>query len=251
MKQTGGPREHSGAEDKDARIVELEAEVEQMRQQMRSFSYSVSHDLRAPLRAIEGFGRILLEDYGKNLDEDGHRFLQHVLSNAQIMSTLIDDLLKFHRLGERTVTKMTVDMNQLAREVVDSVPKPEGVNPEFKVSNLPALHADRALLQTALEHLIGNAIKFSKRNPKPVIELGCTPRDGEQILWVRDNGIGFDMQYADKLFQIFQKLQKEPDFEGNGIGLSLVKRVADKLGGRVWTESKPNQGATFFLALPA
>jgi light-regulated signal transduction histidine kinase (bacteriophytochrome) len=249
MKPAAEPRNKSAvADDKDARIATLEAQVDRLRQEMRGFSYSVSHDLRAPLRAIEGFGRILLEDYGKLLDEEGQRFLQHVLNNAQTMTTLIDDLLTYHRLNEKSVSKASVDVTQIAREVLDAA-KPEPP-PQIKLPQLPSVTADPALLRVAFEQLIGNALKFSKREAHPVLEFGAQQIDGEQIYWIKDNGVGFDMQYANKLFQVFQKLQKEPDFSGNGIGLALVKRVADKHNGRVWAEAQLNQGATFFLALP-
>jgi light-regulated signal transduction histidine kinase (bacteriophytochrome) len=233
----------------NGRVAELEAQIEQFRQQMRSFSYSVSHDLRAPLRAIEGFGRILVEDFAANLDEEGQRFLQHIINNAHTMSTLIDDLLAFHRLGERSVTLSQVDMAELTREVVAALPKP-GPEPELKIPKLPVAMADAALLRIAWEQLVANALKFSKRKSKPVIEFGSDETKTEQIIWVRDNGVGFDMNYADKLFQIFQKLQKDADFPGNGIGLALVKGAVEKHQGRVWAESKPDQGSTFYIALP-
>jgi light-regulated signal transduction histidine kinase (bacteriophytochrome) len=247
MKPTAPSR--SKPADQNERIAELEAQLEQFRQQMRSFSYSVSHDLRAPLRAIEGFGRILQEDYASKLDDEGQRFLQHILNNAQTMSSLIDDLLTFHRLGERSVSPTSVDMSQLAREVVAAVPKP-GSAPEVKIPKLPSVTADSALMRIALEQLISNALKFSKNRPDPLLEFGSDVQNGEQIIWVRDNGIGFDMNYADKLFQIFQKLQKDPEYPGNGIGLALVKRAIEKNHGRVWAEAKPNDGATFYVALP-
>jgi light-regulated signal transduction histidine kinase (bacteriophytochrome) len=236
--------------DPEARITALKAELDQAREQMRSFSYSVSHDLRAPLRAIEGFGRILLEDYAAKLDEEGQRFLNNVLSNAQVMSTLIDDLLVFHRVGEKSLSKGPVDMNQLTQDILDVVLKSTPTKPEVKLPPLPTIQADVAQVRIAWEQLISNAVKFSKRESNPVIEFGSSQQDGEQIFWVRDNGVGFEMQYAEKLFQIFQKLQREPDFEGNGIGLALVKRIAEKHGGRTWAEAKPDEGATFYLALP-
>jgi light-regulated signal transduction histidine kinase (bacteriophytochrome) len=235
--------------EQNGRVEELESQIDQFREQMRSFSYSVSHDLRAPLRAIEGFGRILAEDYGSKLDEEGQRFLQHILQNAQTMSTLIDDLLTFHRLGERSVSPVPVNMTELVREVMTAVPKP-GPEPEVKIPTLPNVVADQALLRIAWEQLISNALKFSKKQARPVIEFGSSVQNGEQIFWIRDNGIGFDVEYAEKLFQIFQKLQKEPEFPGNGIGLALVKRAIEKNNGRVWAEAKPNGGATFYVALP-
>lgn len=235
-------------DDKDARIAALQAELEKVRQEMRAFSYSVSHDLRAPLRAIEGFSRILAEDYSQNLDEEGRKFIQHVLQNAQIMGGLIEGLLQYHRLNEKPVTRQPVDMTQLTREVVTALPK--SAEPDVTIPKLPTIPADPALMRIAWEQLVSNALKFSKRAAKPSIEFGADSPDGEYVLWVRDNGIGFDMQYSDKLFQMFQKLQKEPDFDGHGVGLALVRRVAEKHHGRAWAEAAPNKGATFYFAVP-
>ena len=233
----------------DDRIAALETELERARQEMRAFSYSVSHDLRAPLRAIEGFTRILSEDYSQSLDEEGRKFLTHVLQNAQIMSSLIEGLLTYHRLNERPMSKSKIDMTQLTNEIVAALPKPE-IPPSVRIGKLPTISADQALIRIAWEHLIDNALKFSKRVATPSIEFGADDRDGEHILWIKDNGIGFDMQYANKLFQMFQKLQKDPEFEGHGVGLALVRRVAEKHHGRAWAEARPDQGATFYFALP-
>lgn len=235
-------------DDKDARIAALQAELEKVRQEMRSFSYSVSHDLRAPLRAIEGFTRILFEDYSAKLDDEGKKFLEHVLQNAQIMSSLIEGLLQYHRLNEKPVAKRPVDMSDLTREIVTALPK--AGEPEVTIPKLPTITVDPALMRIAWEQLVSNALKFSKRSTKPSIEFGSDSRDGEHVLWIKDNGIGFDMNYSDKLFQMFQKLQKEPDFDGHGVGLALVRRVAEKHQGRAWAEGGLNKGATFYFAVP-
>ena len=236
-------------DERDAKIVALEAELQQTRQDMRAFSYSVSHDLRAPLRAVEGFGRILAEDYQEALDEEGRRFLNNILNNAEAMSAMIEDLLTFYRLSEKQFAPTAIDMEQLTKDVLVSAKKP-GAEPEVKMSKLPTISADPAQMRLAWEHLIENALKFTKRQTKPVIEFGSDLRDGQYVLWIKDNGIGFDMQYANKLFQVFQKLQKEPDFEGNGIGLAIADRVAKRHKGRIWAEAAPDKGATFYLAVP-
>lgn len=248
MKPSAGTRTQPN--DTDARIAALQTELDKARQEMRAFSYAVSHDLRAPLRAIEGFTRILAEDYSQNLDEEGQKFIQHVLQNAQIMSSLIEGLLQYHRLNEKAVAKRPVDMTELTREVVTAIPKAAAAEPEVKIPKLPTIAADPALMRIAWEQLVANAMKFSKRADKPSVEFGADLRDGEHVLWVKDNGVGFDMQYSDKLFQMFQKLQKEPDFDGHGVGLALVRRVAEKHEGRAWAEATPNEGATFYFAVP-
>ena len=227
----------------------IQADLDRTRQEMRAFSYSVSHDLRAPLRAIEGFARILVEDYAQSLDDEGRKFLQHVLQNAQVMGSLIEGLLTYHRLNERPMSRTGVDMTNLTNELLATIPKP-AAPPEVKLPKLPTIPADPALIRVAWEHLIANALKFSKQNPKPALEFGAEERDGEHILWIKDNGVGFDMQYADKLFQMFQKLQKDAAFEGHGVGLAIVRRVAERHNGRAWVEAAPNKGATFYLAIP-
>jgi light-regulated signal transduction histidine kinase (bacteriophytochrome) len=243
------PNQAPSRDDVDARVALLEAELNRTRQEMRTFSYSVSHDLRAPLRAIEGFTRIIAEDYGQVLDDEGRKFLQHVLQNTQIMGALIEGLLNYHRLNERQVHRTPVDMTQLARDVVAAVSPPDKP-PEVTIAKLPVIDGDPALIRIAMEQLVSNAMKFSKRNPAPKICFGADDRDGENIIWIKDNGVGFDMQYGNKLFQIFQKLQKDADFDGHGVGLALVRRVAEKHDGRVWAEATPNEGATFYFAVP-
>lgn len=249
MKPSAAARTKPDSEDKDTRIAVLEAELEHTRQEMRAFSYSVSHDLRAPLRAIEGFARIVSEDYSEALDDEGRKYVQHVLQNAQVMSSLIEGLLSYHRLNEKPLSKSKVDMTQLTQDVMAALPKPSNA-PEVKVPKLPTIPADPALMRIAWEQLMSNALKFSKRSTQPMIEVGADERDGEHVLWVKDNGVGFDMQYANKLFQMFQKLQRDPEFDGHGVGLALVRRVAEKHKGRAWADASPNNGATFYFAVP-
>jgi light-regulated signal transduction histidine kinase (bacteriophytochrome) len=248
MKPSAAARTQSD-EGNQGEVAALKAELERTRQEMRAFSYSVSHDLRAPLRAIEGFSRIVVEDYSQALDEEGRKYMQHVLQNAQIMGALIEGLLTYHRLNEKPVSKSKVDVTELTKEVLGALPKPS-VAPEIKISKLPSIPADPALMRIAWEQIVSNALKFSKRSPRPMIEFGADERGDEHVLWIKDNGIGFDMEYSNKLFQMFQKLQKDPEFDGHGVGLALVRRVAEKHNGRAWAEAKPNDGATFYFAIP-
>jgi light-regulated signal transduction histidine kinase (bacteriophytochrome) len=250
MKRSGETgRKSVDGSDKDARIAELEAELARARQEMKAFSYSVSHDLRAPLRAIEGFSRILIEDFSNSLDKEGQHFLNTIVQNTQVMSELIEGLLSYHRLNEKPVAKAKVDMNALLAEVIAAVPQ-SARSFQVKIPKLPTVQGDPALLRIAWEQLFSNAVKFSKRQEHPSIEIGAEQRDGDQVLWIKDNGVGFDQSYSDKLFQVFQKLQKEPDFPGNGIGLALARRVAEKHSGQIWAEAQAGKGATFYFALP-
>lgn len=242
----------SAPDDSQARIALLEAQLERSEREMRDFSHSVSHDLRAPLRAIEGFARILSEDYCEKLDPEGQKFLRYILDNTHRMGGLIESLLTYYRMNSKVVTPMAIAMADLTRDVIASVGTPAGAKPaEVILPSLPTVHADPALIRQAWEQLISNALKFSKREEKPAIEFGGGEKDGESVVWVRDNGVGFDIKYADRLGQVFSKLQRDEDFEGHGIGLALVRRIMDKHNGRFWAESAPGKGSTFYIALPA
>jgi light-regulated signal transduction histidine kinase (bacteriophytochrome) len=165
------------------------------------------------------------------------------------MSALIEGLLSYHRLNERPISKSCVNIEQLSKDVLAAVPK-SATAPEIKMQKLPTIRVDPALMRIAWEQLVSNAVKFSRRAAMPTIEFGADEQDGEYVLWIKDNGIGFDMAYRDKLFQMFQKLQKDPEFEGHGVGLALVRRIAERHQGRAWAEAKPNEGATFYFAVP-
>jgi PAS domain S-box-containing protein len=224
------------------------AELEAVNKELSSFSYSVSHDLRAPLRAIDGYGRILEEDYAARLDDEGRRLLGVVRDSSRQMGRLIDDLLEFARLGRQTPAKRALDMTALAREVADQAA--QGTPTVVEIAPLPAGAADRALLKQVWINLIGNAVKYSSKNSAPRVEIGgCT--DGEEhIYWVRDNGAGFDMRYAAKLFGVFQRLHGQDEFPGTGVGLAIVQRVVTRHGGRAWAEAEVGKGACFFFSLP-
>jgi len=247
----------------EAQIQKLNAELEQKVQhrtaeliaankELESFSYSVSHDLRAPLRAIEGFAGILMEDHFKKLDEEGRRLLSVIRQNARHMSQLIDDLLNFARIGRQNLTRQTIDVLELVHSVIeelshyDSQEKPEIVIQ----SALPAAPGDTVLLRQVFLNLLSNAFKFTRHQEKPRIEIGFQKQGPETVYYIRDNGVGFDMQYADKLFGVFQRLHSVKEFEGTGVGLAIVQRIIHRHGGRIWAESKLDGGASFYFTLP-
>ncbi len=218
--------------------------------ELESFGYSVSHDLRAPLRAIDGFSHALLEDHSESLDAEARRLLTTVRANTQRMSRLIDDLLAFSRLGRKELAMAPVDLTSLAQTVVEDLQKGSGEHrARVSVAPLPPARGDRALLHLVLTNLIGNAFKFACRRAEPRIEVGAQTEDGETVYYVRDNGVGFDMRYADKLFGVFQRLHPAEEFEGTGVGLALVQRIVQRHGGRVWGEGKVNEGATLYFTL--
>jgi light-regulated signal transduction histidine kinase (bacteriophytochrome) len=218
--------------------------------ELEAFSYSVSHDLRAPLRAIDGFSQALLEDYSSLLDDQGREFLSRVRAATQRMAQLIDDLLKLSRLTRGELNIGPVDVSELARAVGAVLQRSDpGRRVTLRTEEGLTAEADAQLLRTALENLLGNAWKFTSKRQQPVIEVGATHSKGVQVYYVRDNGVGFDMEYASKLFETFQRLHSDRDFPGTGIGLSIVKRIILRHGGAVWAEARPGEGATFYFTL--
>jgi PAS domain S-box-containing protein len=240
------------------RLAELNAELGRSLEETRainheleSFSYSVSHDLRAPLRAIDGFARILEEDHAAALGAEGRRVLAVVRTNARNMARLIDDLLSFSRTSRRAMDFATIDMTALACEAVEGLQLGAGLaEPEVVVSPLPRARGDAALLRQVFANLIGNAVKFSRGRAAARVEVEGERRAGEALYRVRDNGVGFDARYAEQLFGVFQRLHRSEEFEGTGVGLAIVQRVVHRHGGRVWAEGKPGEGATFSFTLP-
>lgn len=233
---------------------ELEDKVAERTADLESFSYSVSHDLRTPLRAIHGFARILVEDHKTKLDPEAQRLLGVIDQNTQRMGQLIDDLLAFSRLGRQPISRAPVDMTELTRAVVEDVRRAEAERNghfEVKIDALQRAHGDRALLQQVISNLLQNAVKFTRGRTEPRIEVGSTPGPDETVYYVRDNGAGFDPRYRDKLFGVFQRLHSTEDFEGTGVGLAIVKRIVQRHGGRVWAEGKVGEGATFYFTLPS
>jgi len=236
--------------DLERRVIERTAELEAAVKELEAFSYSVAHDLRAPLRAVDGFSDALMEDYGPKLPEQAREYLQTIRRGAQRMGALIDDLLAFSRLNRQALSKQTVDMELLVHGVLEDV-LPEGKDRNIQIVNgtLPVANADPSLLRQVWANLLSNAIKYSRHAQQARIEIGSLTEAKSNVYFVRDNGAGFDMRYADKLFGVFQRLHREDQFEGTGIGLAIVQRVIHRHGGRVWAEAKPNEGATFYFTL--
>jgi signal transduction histidine kinase len=233
--------EHRRAQQKTAELMVAYKELD-------TFSYSVSHDLRAPLRAMDGYSQMLEEDFGTRLDDEGRRLLGVIRSNSLRMGQLIDDLLAFSKLGRQEPAKRPVDMAALAHEVVQEVAR--GVSAKIEMQALPPAEADRSLLRQVWTNLVGNALKYSGKRADPRIEIGGAEGSGENVYWVRDNGAGFDMRYADKLFGVFQRLHRAEEFPGTGVGLAIVQRIVTRHGGRVWAEGRPGEGACFHFSLP-
>jgi PAS domain S-box-containing protein len=230
---------------------EAEVALRQANAELEAFSYSVSHDLRAPLRAIDGFARTLTLDAAPTLGPENLRLLEVIRSSAKQMGQLIDDLLAFSRLSRKSLDAADVDLAALARAVVEEVRKAGGrPGVEVVVAPLPPTRGDPAMLHQALFNLVDNAMKFTRHQPAARIEIGTRAENGESIYYVRDNGAGFDMRYAAKLFGVFQRLHRTDEFEGTGVGLALVQRIVHRHGGRVWAEGAVDRGATFYFTLP-
>jgi light-regulated signal transduction histidine kinase (bacteriophytochrome) len=233
-------------------------ELEQANKDLEAFSYSISHDLRAPLRVVDAFCQMFLEDYGDTIPAEGRRMLDQARAGSQRMSQLIDDLLAFSRFGSRPLQTGVVDMRSLATRVAAAVRTqvqaagPAGAQDvTIEIGDLPECIGDSSLLEQVLINLLSNACKFSRGRPQPRVEVSAAPEASHNIYVVRDNGVGFDATYAHKLFGVFQRLHSTAEFEGTGIGLSIVKRIVQRHGGRVWAESAPDEGAVFYFSLPA
>ncbi|MEW5961003.1 MAG: ATP-binding protein [Chloroflexota bacterium] len=235
----------------EQRVIERTAQLEAANKELEAFAYSVSHDLRAPLRAIDGYTHIFEEDYGPSLDAEGRRVCTVVRDQVRRMNQLIDDLLAFSRLSRALVQVVSLDMARLAALAFDDLTTPEDrARLEFQLGPLPAALGDPTLIRQVWQNLLANAIKFSARRAQAIIEVGSGPAGAENVYWVRDNGAGFDMRYADKLFGVFQRLHSQQDFAGTGVGLAIVQRIIYRHGGRIWAESEVDRGATFYFALP-
>jgi PAS domain S-box-containing protein len=233
-----------------AELARSNRELISLNKELEAFCYSVSHDLRAPLRSIDGFSRILVDEYGPGLDPTAQHYLQRVIKATQHMGCLVDDLLNLSKLGRKQLARRLIPLDGLVRSVLEDLAQDmTGREIEWRIDSLPSLDCDGALIKIVFFNLLANAVKFTRPRAKAVIEIGAQEAGGHWVIFVRDNGVGFNPKYADKLFGIFQRLHRADEFEGTGIGLATVQRIIHRHGGRIWAESQPDQGATFFFML--
>jgi len=256
---SGAVRDITDRKYREMHIQELNQELTKrstdllaINKELEAFAYSISHDLRAPLRHMVGFTELLQKNSLSRLDEKGRRYMMMILESAKRMGALIDDLLAFSRIGRAETRETMVSLDQLVKEVQNEVSsETEGRNVTWKIGPLPDLYGDRSMLKQVLVNLISNAVKFTRTRQQPEIEIGCTEKRKEGVVvFIRDNGVGFDMKYVNKLFGVFQRLHRTDEFEGTGIGLATVQRIVHRHGGQVWAEAQVGSGATFYLSLP-
>lgn len=235
----------------ERKVQQRTEELNSINKELESFSYSVSHDLRGPLRAIHGFTQILQEETAGRMSEDAADAMNEIISNARRMGVLIDDLLEFSRLGKQNLSKAELNMRELFSSVITDLQTQQQKLPvSYELKELQKTHGDRGMLRQVAFNLVSNAIKYSGKKPEAKIEIGSYPQNGSTVYYVKDSGAGFDMAYYDKLFGVFQRLHRADEFEGTGVGLAIVQRIISKHSGKVWAEGKVNEGATFYFSLP-
>jgi PAS domain S-box-containing protein len=234
----------------EEKIAERTEELKKSNEELEAFSYSVSHDLRAPLRAVGGYAGMLTEDYGKVLDTEGNRLLNEIQKNAKRMGMLIDDLLSFSRLGRKELERSVIDMNNLVDFSLWEIKQDTDYNAVIRRGKLEPITADYTLMQNVMINLLSNAIKYSSKKESPVVEISSEIVNQEVIYCISDNGVGFDMEYIHKLFGVFERLHSNDEFSGTGVGLAIVKRIIEKHHGRIWATGKIEQGASFYFSLP-
>jgi len=239
-------------EELEARVRARTAELEDANKELEGFTYSVSHDLRAPLRHIDGFSKLLLEEYQAELPQQAQHYLTRIRAATLGMAQLVDDLLNLSRLGRKELARRPTRLDTLVEEVLaDLKGETRGRSIAWRIHPLPTVECDPGLVKQVFANLLGNALKFTRRRAPAVIEVGAMTPEDQPVIFVRDNGVGFNMKYADRLFGIFQRLHRQEEFEGTGVGLATVERIIHKHGGRVWAEAEPDQGATFWFSLGA
>ncbi|MBS1510962.1 MAG: PAS domain S-box protein [Bacteroidetes bacterium] len=234
----------------EERVLKRTEELKKANEELEAFSYSVSHDLRAPLRAIIGFSTILEEDYGKELDGDAQRIINVIRNNTAKMGHLIDDLLTFSRMGRHEINRTTVNTGNLVKEVIEEMAMKDKDKVHWQIHELPVVKADNSTMKQVWVNLISNAVKYSGKQEAPLVEIGAQKNNGHTVFFVKDNGVGFDEKYKNKLFRVFQRLHGADEFEGTGIGLAIVEKIISKHGGKVWAEAVVNKGASFYFSLP-
>lgn len=234
----------------EERVAARTAELQAVNKELEAFNYAVAHDLRAPLRHIHGFAEILAEEANLVLDDSAKRHLNMIRDSVQHMGQLLEDLLSLSRLGRQELSKQVCGLNSVVEEVVKALsPEIKDRQVEWRIAELPLLECDPGLMRQVMMNLLTNALKFTRPRPSAVIEIGQTMVEGDAVVFVRDNGVGFSMKYVDKLFGLFQRLHRQQDFEGTGVGLAIVQRIINRHGGQVWAEGEPNKGATFYFKL--
>jgi light-regulated signal transduction histidine kinase (bacteriophytochrome) len=235
----------------ETKVIERTVELQEANQELQAFNYSVSHDLQSPLRVVNGFVKILLKDHAAKLDGDGRQLLETIGDNVVRMSKLISDLLEFSKSGKTVIAKEPVDMNRIVNAIIDEVKTGhENFTTQIIVHPLSASYSDANLIKQVWANLILNAVKFSGKKERPVIEIGNQVSNGGVIYFVKDNGAGFDMENAAKLFTAFERMHHFNDFEGTGVGLATTHRIITRHGGKIWAEATPNEGATFYFTTP-
>ena len=235
----------------EEKVRQRTRELEVVNKELEAFSYSVSHDLRTPLRAVSGYSTMLKEDYETQLDKEANRIINNIIDNTKMMGQLIDDLLTFSKMARLTVVNESIDMKNLAENCLHDLLQSEN-QPSLNVTvkDLSYCNGDASMLRQVWYNLLGNAIKYTSKKEKPEIEIGTLDNKDFHVYYIKDNGAGFDMKYGSKLFGVFQRLHRKDEFEGTGIGLALVKRIVSKHGGDIWAEATMQKGATFYFSIP-
>lgn len=234
----------------EGRVQERTAELQSANRELEAFTYSVSHDLRSPLRHIDAYAQILEEEHAPKLDDNARKCLQRIRKGVQNMGDLVDDLLNLSRVGRAELQKETVALNPLVDEAIQDLrPETKGRDIEWRIGPLPAVFCDAGLVKQVFANLLSNAVKYTRTRPRALIEVGAAPAGGAQAIFVRDNGVGFNMKYANKLFGVFQRLHRPDEFEGTGVGLATVQRIIHLHGGRIWADAALDKGAAFYFTL--